>query len=318
MSERELDAAGIVDPALRAGYRRSKQLNAEHGRTYYLATLLLPAAKRPYVHALYGFARHADDIVDEHAIDAGAFASWTDQVLHEIEWGASSDPVVRAMIDTLDRWHIPVSYVEDFLDAMASDLRVSAYPDFAALERYMWGSAAVIGLQMLPVLGRAGASVRWDELEPYAIDLGIAFQLTNFIRDVADDLLRGRVYIPADEMAQFGVDVDRLRRGVADEPTRNLLAHQIERARSLYSRAAPGIELVDSGSRECLRVASTLYGGILDAIEAADYDVFARRAVVPVSRRVRVGAGGLVNAWLGRRQAGERAPDVPHAPIRQG
>ncbi len=97
----ELDAAGISDPALRTGYRRCRRLNAAHGKSYFLATLLLPPAKRPYVHALYGFARYADDLVDIGAPDATAFRDWSQQVLDELDWGASSDPIIRALIDTI-------------------------------------------------------------------------------------------------------------------------------------------------------------------------------------------------------------------------
>ena len=301
----ELDAAGITDPALRHSYRLCRRSNAWHGRTYYLAALLLPPAKRPYVHALYGFARYADDIVDafgeERGDRAAAFDRWSGEVLHDLEWGATSDPVARAMLDTVSRWDIPHRYVADFLDSMRMDLTVTEYATYEDLARYMWGSAAVIGLEMLPILGRADAATPPDALEPYAVDLGMAFQLTNFIRDVGEDLRRGRVYLPQDSLASFGVDRERLARGVADGPVRNLLAAEIERARALYRSARPGIELVDPSSRDCLLTAYTLYGEILDAIEDADYDVFAGRAQVRMRRRARVGVSGLRSAHAARR-----------------
>jgi phytoene synthase len=298
----ELDAAGITDPALRASYRLCRSINARHGRTYYLATLLLPAEKRPYVHALYGFARHADDIVDETSgVDGERFAEWCEDFLAELDWGATSDPVHRAVLDTAARWQIPHSYFAEFLDSMRMDLTVTGYATFDDLKRYMWGSAAVIGLQMLPILGRADSDVAWHELEMRAIDLGYAFQLTNFIRDVADDLRRGRVYLPQESLDQFEVDRDRLRRGRVDEPIRNLLAWEIERARSLYRSAEPGIEMVHPSSRDCLRTALTLYEAILDEVERADYDVFSRRASVGLARRAAVGLTGLRGAVRARR-----------------
>lgn len=305
----ELDAAGISGAALRASYARCRAINARHGRTYYLATLLLPPAKRPYVHALYGFARHVDDLVDDlsplrtPAQRAAQLRDWSSDFLADLDWGATSDPVSRAVIDTIRCWDIPVSYFADFLDSMQMDLTVTSYATFADLNRYMWGSAAVIGLEMLPVLGRADESVRWDVLESHAIDLGTAFQLTNFIRDVAEDLRRGRVYLPQESLDQFGVDRARLARGQVDEPIRNLLAWEIERARQLYARAAPGIELVHPSSRDCLRTAYTLYAEILDEIERADYDVFSGRAQVGVARRAAVLASGLRAAWTARRGA---------------
>jgi 15-cis-phytoene synthase len=303
IAARELDAATITDPALRASYQLCRTSNARHGRTYYLATLLLPAAKRPYVHALYGFARHADDMVDELGHSADQFHGWSQDFLAELDWNATSDPVNRAVLDTVARWQIPHSYFADFLDAMQSDLTVTSYPTYDDLARYMWGSAAVIGLQMLPILGRADSTVPWDRLEMRAIDLGYAFQLTNFIRDIAEDLLRGRVYLPQESLDQFGVDRDRLRRGRVDEPIRNLLAWEIERARALYRSAERGIDLVHPTSRDCLRTALTLYEGILDEIEHADYDVFSRRLSVGLARRGVVGLSGLRDSLRARRAA---------------
>lgn len=304
---RELDAAGITGAALRASYAHCRASNAQHGKTFFLATLLLPPAKRPYVHALYGFARHVDDIVD---LSPGLTAErraerlldWSADFLAELDWGATSDPVRRAVLDTIARWEIPASYFADFLDAMRMDLTVTSYATYDDLAKYMWGSAAVIGLQMLPVLGRADERVRWDVLEAHAIDLGTAFQLTNFIRDVAEDLRRGRIYLPQESLQQFGVDRDRLARGRVDESIRNLLAWEIERARRLYASAAPGIELVHATSRPCLRTASTLYAQILDEIERADYDVFSGRVHVGLLPRAEVGLRGLRDAWKERRR----------------
>ena len=305
-ARQELDAAGIEGAALRTSYLHCRRLNAEHGTTFYLATLLLPPAKRPFVHALYGFARHADELVDDHSATTAAeraalLERWSADFLADLDWGATSDPVSRAVIDTAQRWSIPASYFADFLESMRMDLTVVGYETFDDLRRYTWGSAAVIGLEMLPVLGRASEDVRWDVLEQHAIELGVAFQLTNFIRDVAEDLRRGRVYLPQESLDQFGVDRDRLARGRVDEPIRNLLAWEIERARRHYARAAPGIELVHPTSRDCLRTAFTLYGEILTEIERADYDVFSARVRVGLGRRAAVGLGALRGSLAARR-----------------
>ncbi len=309
---RELDAAGITDPALRAGYLRCRALSAEHGRSYHLAGLLLPPAKRPYVHALYGFARYVDDLVDDVSPTltpqqrAQRLNDWIEEFRADLDWGTTSDPISRAVIDTIDRWSIPTGYFSDFVDAMRSDLTVTSYATYADLERYMWGSAAVIGLQMLPILGRADDGVRWDVLEMHAVQLGIAFQLTNFLRDVGEDLRRGRVYLPQESLNRFGVDRDRLARGRVDESIRNLFAWEIERARSLYAASAPGIELVHPTSRDCLYTASTLYSGILAEIERADYDVLGRRVRVGNVRRAMVGINGARHALAAR--AGRTTP----------
>ena len=309
----ELDAAGITDPATRASYALCRRLNAQHGKTFYLATLLLPPAKRPYVHALYGFARHVDDIVDEISPDPDAdaralrFRTWSEDFLADLEWGATSDPVSRAVLDTITRWQIPASYFVDFFDSMRMDLTVTGYPTFEDLARYVWGSAAVIGLQVLPILGRADESVRWDVLEEHATALGTAFQLTNFLRDVGEDLRRGRVYLPQESLDAFGVNRDRLERGRVDESIRNLLAAEIERARRLYRAADPGIDLVHPSSRDCLRTARTLYSEILDEIERRDYDVFHGRVAVGLPRRAQVALSGARGAWASRR-AGPTTP----------
>ena len=159
MSRRELDAAGITDPQMRAAYEACRALHAHHGRTYYLATRLLPPAKRPFVHALYGFARYADEIVDD--LDstltpqqrADELARWGDQVLDDLARGHSEDPIARALVDTALRFAIPHEHFADFLTSMRMDLTVTEYPTFADLSVYVHGSAAVIGREMVHVLG---------------------------------------------------------------------------------------------------------------------------------------------------------------------
>ena len=315
---REHDAAGIHGAALRSSYARCRALAAEHGKTFHLATLLLPAAKRPFVHALYGFARHVDDIVDvtpllTDAERADRLVGWSEEFLADLTWGETSDPISRALLDTVARWSIPHSYFADFLDSMRMDLTVRSYATYDDLRTYMWGSAAVIGLQMAPILGRRDDSVRWDVIEAHAIDLGLAFQMTNFLRDVAEDLRRGRVYLPQESLAMFGVDAERLRRGVVDESIRNLMAWEIERTRGLYAAAAPGIELVHPTSRDCLRAALTLYSEILDEIEQADYDVFSSRLKVGQRRRAAVGVSALRGAVRARRRTPTSVPPTPTA-----
>jgi 15-cis-phytoene synthase len=304
VSGRELDAAGITDPALRESYETCRRLNAAHGKTYYLATLLLPPAKRPYVHALYGFARYADEIVDDlastltDAEKADWLIGWGERFLKEVEAGGSEHPVSRAVVDTVRRWDIPLRLFEDFLASMRMDLTVTDYPTYEDLMVYVWGSAAVIGLQMVPVLE---PTVPREIAEPYAADLGVAFQLSNFIRDVGEDLRRGRVYLPGEDLALFGVDRERLARGVVDAPIRRLLAFEIARTRELYRSAAPGVRLLDPTSRDCIRTALRLYGGILDEVERADYQVLDRRVSVGAGTRLRVAVPGLARAYAARR-----------------
>ncbi|NHC45598.1 phytoene/squalene synthase family protein [Motilibacter aurantiacus] len=302
MSERDLDAAGITDPALRACYEQCRRLNAEHGKTYYLATLLLPAAKRPHVHALYGFARYADEFVDS-LVDPHpeALTPWGERFLADLDGGDSADPVCRAVIHTIRTWDIPPPLFKAFLDSMAMDLTVSEYATFEDLRGYMYGSAAVIGLQMLPILEPLD-----DRAYAPAQALGEAFQLTNFIRDVAEDLERGRVYLPLEDLEQFGVTREQLaaeaRAGASSPAVRDLVRFEVDRCRELYAAAAPGPLLLDPTSRDCIRTAAALYGGILDEIEDAGYEVLAERRSVPLPRRLRVAVPGLARAALARRE----------------
>ena len=307
MSARELDAAGITDPALRASYEQCRRLNATHGKTYYLATLLLPPAKRPYVHALYGFARYADEIVDDlastltDAQKADWLVGWGSRLLAEVRGGGTgppAHPVSRAVADTVRRWDIPLELFETFLTSMRMDLTVTGYPTYGDLMEYVWGSAAAIGLQMVPVLEPV---VPRELAEPYAADLGVAFQLSNFVRDVGEDLRRGRVYLPGEDLAHFGVDRERLARGVVDGPIRRLLAYEVARTRELYRAAEPGIRLLHPSSWDCIRTAVRLYGGILDEVERADYRVLDRRVSVGVPRRLAVAVPGLARAYAARR-----------------
>jgi phytoene synthase len=309
-ARRELRAAGILEPATQAGYAQARALNARHGRTYFLATRLLPAAKRPHVHALYGFARYADDIVDDidprldSAERAHRFDAWAQTFLIALERGASGTPLCQAVLDTIERWQIPPELFVDFLHSMRTDLTVTEYQSFDDLRRYMWGSAAVIGLELLPILGREDERTSWSRLRQHAADLGLAFQLTNFLRDIAEDLDRGRIYLPQESLDRFGVDRAALLQAratrSATEPIRHLIAFELERARELYLSAFPGIELVQRSSRDCLRTAWTLYGAILDEIEKLDYNVFSCRISVGLRRRIEVAGGGLLRAAWAR------------------
>ena len=303
--DRELDAAAITDPGLRLAYQRCRALNAEHGRTYYLATRLLPRERRPAIHALYGFARWADDIVDEvhdgrtPAERAAQLSTVEEKLAAGLAEGRSDDPVVAAVVDTARRYDIDPSLFEDFMTSMRMDLTVTSYGTYADLARYVHGSAAVIGLQVLPVLG---TSVPRAEAEPAAAALGVAFQLTNFLRDVGEDLDRGRVYLPTEELASFDVDRELLlwarRTGRTDPRIKRALAFQVERTRSVYRDAAPGIPMLSASSRPCVATAYRLYGRILDLVERADYDVLSRRVTVSHGRRLAIALPALARAVL--------------------
>jgi phytoene synthase len=285
---------------LDAAYRHCAAIAARHGRSYHLATRLLTPDRRPAVHALYAAARTADDLVDLPGPDPeGDLAEWSRAALADLEAGWSDDPVRLALVHTYRRYEIGVDHLVDFLAAMSSDLEVDSYADLAALDRYMWGSASVIGLQVLPVLGTAPGVAR-EEAEPYAIALGEAFQLTNFLRDVAEDVDRGRVYLPADLMAAHGVTAEQLAQKRHDARFTALMREMVAVVRRRYDDAAPGTALLAPESRDCVRAATALYGGILGAIERADYRVLDRRVSVSKPRRLAVFARRLTAAQLAR------------------
>jgi 15-cis-phytoene synthase len=294
--------------ALDAAYATCRDLHRVHGRSYYLATRLLPAWKRRHVHALYGFTRYTDDIVDagedgpaptrepdrEQRIET--WAARFSAALDGADDGADDpgdpgDPVLRAVRHTIAVFGIPRTDFDAFFASMRMDLSVRAYADYDALLGYMEGSAAVIGTMMLPILlapddgrGPVPAAMTAAAREP-ARQLGLAFQLTNFIRDVAEDLGRGRVYLPAADLDRFGVHRYELAAPTASPAMRRLIAFEIERARAHYHAAQPGLSMLPPRSRRCVRLAHVVYGGILDRVEQAGCDVLAGRAVVPRRQR---------------------------------
>jgi 15-cis-phytoene synthase len=309
MISSELHAAGVHDPALRDAYRRCRTLNSQHGRTFFLATRLLAPQQRPAVHALYGFARRADDILDDFepsvptAVRADQLQSLATNLFNRLVAGATDDddPALAAVVHTSRKYGIPWELFDDFLGSMRMDLTTTDYPDRAALDQYMYGSAEVIGLQLLPVLGTICAR---EEAAPYAAALGKAFQLTNFLRDIDEDLERGRIYLPADELAVHQVD-----RGVlmwchthqrTDARVRRALVEQHAETRRVYDFARHGIALLHPRSRPCIAAALTLYSEILDRIEELDFAVFSQRASVGMGRRLQVAGGGLIKAWAAR------------------
>ncbi len=301
----ELTAAGIMDPDLRASYLECKRLNSLHGKTYYLATLLLPPEKRPFVHALYGFARYADEIVDDLASilteeeKANSLKKWGDGVLADIRSGKSKDHVGSALVDTVKRFNIPIAHIEAFLNSMKMDLTITEYHSYEDLCEYVYGSAAVIGLQMVAVLG-TNSDTDIKEANIAAEKLGIAFQLANFIRDVGEDLDRGRIYLPITELQAHGVTREMLENRIVTPQIKSALKEQIRRVRILKEESATGIKLLSADSRSCIEAASELYCGIVDEVEKIDYEIFTKRAKTSTLRRVKVALPAYLRARKSR------------------
>ncbi|MER7276741.1 phytoene/squalene synthase family protein [Dactylosporangium sp. NPDC000244] len=307
-----------MDASLAAAYERCRELHRFHGRTYYLATRLLPGWKRRHVHALYGFTRYADEIVDRceggtPQERAAELAAWSAEFLRGLRGGHTDDPLLPAVLHTIQVFDIDLEDFRKFLDSMAMDLTVTQYETYDDLLGYMEGSAAVIGTMMLPILE---SSDRAAAREP-ARQLGLAFQLTNFIRDVAEDLERGRVYLPQRDLAEFGVTRADLEAALtarrSSDKIKSLIRYQLSRARHHYALAAPGIPMLAPTSQSCMRAAYRLYGGILDEVEAQDGDVFARRATVPKWKRLAV----ALSCVLARPGAPMPAPAPAEIPLQR-
>ncbi len=277
---------------LEDSFERCRQLNKRSGTTYYWATELLPRVKRHYVHALYGFCRYADDIVDDLGPvpverRAAALRDFGDRFLADLASGRSDDLVCRAVVHTAKAFDLSAEPFQRFLRSMEMDLTVARYETFDDLVGYMDGSAAVIGELMVPILEPVSI-----EAIARARDLGIAFQLTNFLRDVAEDLDRGRVYIPQEDIRKHVAESAFSQRRCTPA-FRDLMAFEIERTRDFYLSGDIGLGLLRGRAQRCVMAARSLYGGILDQIEAVDHDVWTARVRVATWRKVATGVGVL-------------------------
>lgn len=285
---------------LARGEQRCRDLTRAYGTTYYWGTLFLPPEQRRDVYGVYALCRLADDIVDEPDADhlaeldlpsgaepAQRLDAFAQRFYAVWESGRDPNPTLRAIGDTVRRLELPRDCFERFFGAMSLDLVRTSWASWPELrDVYMEGSAAVIGEMMLPVL---------RPLTPEARDparaLGLAFQLTNFIRDVGEDLDRGRVYLPADDLARHGAD-PWLRR--VTPQWREFLAGQIARNRELYAQAEPGVAMLPPASARCVAAALRMYSAILTRIERADYDVFSARRRVSATDKSAMAAVALV------------------------
>ncbi len=273
--------AGVA-VTLDESYARCKELNKRYGTTYYWSTKVLPRVKQHHVWALYAFCRYADDIVDDLGPApveqrAAALAAFGDRFFADLETGRSDDPVLKAVVHTVKAFDVDQDCFRRFLRSMTMDLTVASYDTWDDLLGYMDGSAAVIGEMMLPIL----EPLRPEALQ-HARDLGNAFQLTNFLRDIAEDLDRGRQYVPQEDLRRFGVDLTERR---VTPGFVALMQFEIERCRSLYASADLGTGMLPPPSARCIGAARELYSRILVKIEEQRYDVFGSRARVSTAEK---------------------------------
>ncbi len=267
------------------GARVCRRITRHYAKTFYFASACLPRPTRAHAYAVYGFCRWADNGVDDAQDRAEAAAKLAEaQEALDLAYGTRSDiaPGLRAFRRTVRARQIPRNLFDDLLVGMAMDLDITRYPDFAALDRYCYHVAGVVGLMMTHVLGFTS-----DRCIPNALALGTAMQLTNILRDVAEDWTLGRVYLPQTELDEFGVTEADLAANQMTAPLRALIRFQIDRARRYYAEAEGGIPLLNGdAARLTVRVMGRAYAGILAAIERQDLDVFRARARVSTPRKL--------------------------------
>jgi phytoene synthase len=272
-----------------AAYAACRRLLRRHDPTYYLAVLRLPADVRPAVHALYGFVRGADEIVDgagrsvEPAARLAALDAWERALERGLAGGTSGHPVIAALVDAGLRLELPLDELRGYMRSMRVDCGRVRIATRAELDRYMDGSAASVGRVMAAILGAR------REAETFG-RLGVAFQLTNFVRDVRVDYELDRIYLPAEELERFGVDAAALGLVSATPQLRALLSVEVGRARALFGETTAAVAAALPAARRGMRFARAAYLSVLDRVEAVDYDVLAHS--------IRPGAWGLARAVL--------------------
>lgn len=271
----------VAHSVLRTAYTHCETLTQYHSKTFFMASSLLPVEKRRAVRALYAFCRVTDNIIDE-AHDTGESLARLENWRRRITSPHPADEVALAWSDTQVRYNIPLGYTRQLIEGVARDLTQTRYKTFSELAGYAYSVASTVGLMAMHIIGYGD-----PDAVPYAVKLGVALQLTNILRDVAEDYCNGRVYLPQEELAAFGLSESDIAAGLVDERWRAFMRFQIARNRRLYREARPGIALLAADGHFAITAASMLYEGILDDIETHDYNVFARRAHVTLVGKLR-------------------------------
>jgi phytoene synthase len=260
-----------------------RQKAVQSGSSFYYSFLFLPPPRRRAITALYAFCREVDDVVDEVAdsnIARMKLAWWRREIESAYE-GAPQHPVTRALAPVVREFALPAEHFQTVIDGMAMDLEQTRYVDFPALELYCHRVAGVVGLLSADIFGRTRETTLG-----YARDLGVAFQLTNIIRDVGEDAMRGRIYLPQDEMKRFGVAASQLLKRESSDAFKSLLAHQVARARNWYDRALAQLPADERRAQRAGLAMAAIYRTLLDEIERDDYRVLDRRIALTPLRKL--------------------------------
>jgi phytoene synthase len=269
------------EDVMEQAYRYCSEVTREHSKTFYLTSGLLDSEAQRAARALYAFCRVSDNLADEESEERLAkLEAWKRRSLSEHPH--PDDLIPLAWADTRARYGIPLEYAEQLLEGVAQDLTKTRYANFDELAQYCYGVASTVGLMTMHILGFSG-----PEAIPYAIKLGIALQLTNILRDVGEDWENGRLYLPQDELTAFGLTEADIAAGDVTENWRAFMRFQIERARTLYTEARPGIAMLGRRGQFAIASSADLYQAILEDIEAHDYDVFNYRAYLSAADKLK-------------------------------
>ncbi|WP_153116561.1 presqualene diphosphate synthase HpnD [Rhodocyclus tenuis] len=263
------------------------------GSSFYYSFLFLPPLRRRAITALYAFCREVDDVVDEcrePAIAASKLAWWRDEVTR-LYHGTPQHPVTRALKPLLADFSLPQEQLEEIIDGMAMDLTNTRYADFSALSLYCYRVASVVGLLSAEIFG-----YRDRQTQKYAHDLGMAFQLTNIIRDVGEDARRGRIYLPGDELARFGVAESDLAAGRYSDAFTRLMSFQIERAEHYYAQALAALPAIDRKAQRPGLLMAAIYRTVLDEIRSDGIRTLTQRISLPPLRKLWIAARTWVTA----------------------
>ena len=290
-------------------YAICRAIARREAKNFYYAFVALPAPRRDAICAVYAFMRQADDLADDESLPIEErrrrLREWRMAWREAAAGAATGDPVFLAVSDAVSRFAIPLQLLDELVDGVAMDLErapggaADTYATFADLYRYCYLVASVVGLVCIRIFGYRG-----ERAEKLAEETGIAFQLTNILRDVSEDASRNRVYLPLEDLTAHGVTLDSLlRRPPGAPPTaaeRALLASVARRAEAYYRSAAELLPQIDRESRPALWVLVTIYHALLKRIEHADYDVFSRRASVPAAQKIAILLAGMARMACAR------------------
>ena len=259
---------------LELAYDYCQRVAKEHAKNFYYAFRTLPAQKRRAIYAAYTFCRYCDDIADEDLPldEKKRQFSETRRFLTDSQNGRFHDPMFEALSDASTVFHIPTRYFEEVIEGVEMDLTVNRFGNFKELYGYCYKVASVVGLICIEVFGYEDPKAR-----DYAVDLGIAMQLTNIMRDVKEDADRGRIYIPLDDMDSYGYSEQELMEGVVNKQFRILMKFQADRARGYFDSGKRLIPLLSPESRACPALLYGIYSAVLARIENSGFNVFEKR-----------------------------------------